>query len=226
MTINFEQSLDKNLQSDLADEIVATVAAVVSNASAPDFAVRTLEQGLLASLSPEQREAAVVMQAYASKCAGEVFTPGLDNLAAERATALTAALEEKCPGDALRAFNEQSEAGAVFKSRMSHAIASKCADLAAAEIDRLKKGKITILDEKDAETFHQRHEKSQAKQTEAAVSFLASLPERYPPFGMQLFSDIQQQVQNEIEEKYKSPDIHAKVASLFRQAREAMSSKT
>jgi hypothetical protein len=224
MTIDFAHALDKNLQSALADEIVATVAAVVSNASAPDFAVRSLEQGVLASLSPEQLEAAAVMQAYGSKCAGEVFTPALDELAVERASALSALLEDKCQSDALLAFDKQHETGIEFKSRMSRAIASKCAELAAAEIDRLKKGKITILDEKDAQTFHQQHEKNQEKQTDASVSFLASLPERYPSLGMQLFNDIQQHVQNEIEEKYKSPDIHSKVASLFKLAREAMPS--
>ncbi len=225
MAIDFDHSLDKNLQAALADDIVTTVAAVVSNASAPEFAVRTLAQGILASLSPEQVKAATVMQAYGSKCAGEVFTPGLDNVAAERASTLSAALEEKCQSAALLEFNKQPDVGVEFKSRMSRAIASKCAELAAAEVDRLKKGKITILNEKDAEAFYQQHKKSQEKQAHAAVSFLASLPESYPSFGMQLFTDIQQHVQNEIEEKYKSPDIHTKVASIFQQAREAISSQ-
>jgi hypothetical protein len=150
----------------------------------------------------------------------------LDNLAAERASTLRAALEEKCQSDALRAFDKEPEAGIEFKSRMSRSIASKCAELAAAEIDRLKKGKITILDEKDAEAFYQRHAESQEKKTNATVSFLASLPQRYPSLGMQLFNDIQQHVQEEIEEKYRSPDIHTEVASLFKQAREAMALKT
>lgn len=225
MAIDFEHSLDKNLQSALADEIVTTVAAVVSNASAPDFAVRTLEQGVQASLSPDQREAAAVMQAYGSKCAGNVFTAGLDKLAAERASALRVTLEGKCQNNLLHAFDKEAEAGIEFKSRMSCSIASKCAELAAAEIDRLKKGKIAILDEKDAEAFNQRHAESQKKQTDATVSFLASLPQRYPSFGMQLFNDIQQFVQNEIEEKYRSPDIHTKIASLFKQAREAIALK-
>lgn len=44
-------------QESLADEVVATLAAVVSNASAPDSASRALEKSRQDALAPEQRAA-------------------------------------------------------------------------------------------------------------------------------------------------------------------------
>lgn len=222
MAVNFENMLDKELQSALANEIVTATVAVVSNALAPDFAVRSLEQGVSAALSPQQREAAITLQVYGTGCTGEVFLPALDSSASERAETFKAALEKKCPDGMLSILDKQAEAAAAFKSRMCHAIASKCAELAAADIDRLKKGKITILNEADQQVFEAQHKEREQKQAQAAITFLSSLPHRFPSFGIELFKEIRQGVQHEIEEHYKSPDIHDRVDSLFRDALEAM----
>lgn len=224
MAANFQNLLDKNDQSVLAEEIVALTAAVVSNATAPDFAVRTLEQGVSASLTPEQRAAAAALQAYGVKCASQIFTSALDQSALDRAQEFEEALKKNCAGHALAILDQEPEAGSEFKAAMCRAIAGKCADLAAAEIDRLKKGKTTILNEHDQQIFNQQHDDRQEKQATAVIAFLSSLPQRYPTFGMELFEEIQQNVQRDIEEKYKSPDIHAKVASLFEDARKAIAS--
>jgi hypothetical protein len=222
MAIQFDQLLDGGKQSSLAEEIVTVTAAVVSNASAPDFAVQTLEKGLSANLSAEQRAAATVLQAYAVKCAEEVLTPALDPSAAERASMLKASLEKNCPDGELAALENAPQAAKEFKATMCRSLASKCAELAAAEIDRLKKGKITILNEEDKKVFDQLHEQHQEKQTKATVAFLSSLPQRYPSYGKPLFDSIRQHVQHDIEERYKSPDIHAKVDSLFKEALSAL----
>lgn len=222
MAVNFEMLLDKDQQAALADEIVTATAAVVSNASAPDFAVRSLKQGISANLSPEQLDAAFALQAYGVRYAGEVLTTALDPSAAQRADALRTALEENSANGVLAILDQQPEAATAFKSRMCRAIAGKCAELAAADIDRLKKGKITILNEEDQQVFERQHEERGQKQAQAITAFLSSLPERYPSFGIALFKDIRRDVQHEIEGKYKSPDIHAQVESLFRNALEAM----
>lgn len=222
MTINFEQSLDQNLQSALADEIVTTAAAVVSNAMAPEFAVRSLEQGISGKLSQDQRDAAAALQAYGVRCSGEVFTAALDVTAAERADTLKESLEKNSPDGTLAILDKQPEAAAAFKSRMCRAIAGKCAELVAADIDRLKKGKISILNEEDQQVFEQQHNEREQKQAAVARDFLSSLPERYPSYGVALFKDIREEVQHEMEEKYKSPDIHARIDSLFRDALDAM----
>lgn len=222
MTVEFEKMLDKDRQSALADEIVTAVAAVVSNTSAPEFAMRPLEQGLLAALSPEQREAAVALQAHGARYAGEVFAAALDPSAAERAAAFRLALEKECPDGALELLDQQPDTAQTFKSRLCRAIAWKCANLAAADIDRLKKGKIAILNEQDQQVFEQQHAEREQKQAQAAQDFLSSLPERYPSFGAALFKDIRQGVQHDMEEKYQRPDIHARVASLFKDALDAM----
>lgn len=222
MAVNFEEMLDKEQQSALASEIVTATVAVVSNASAPDFAVHSLEQGVSAALSPQQRDAAFTLQAYGAGCASEVFAPALDASASERAEMFRAALGKKCPDGMLNVLDKQPEAAAAFKSRMCHAIASKCAELAAADIDRLKKGKITILNAADQQVFEAQHKGREQKQAQAAIAFLSSLPKRFPSFGVELFKEIRQAVQHEIEENYKSPDIHDRVDSLFRDALEAM----
>ncbi|WP_334187665.1 hypothetical protein [Noviherbaspirillum sp.] len=223
MTIDFDQLLDSDAQSALAEEIVTTTAAVVSNASAPDFAAHMLEQGFSSGLSSEQRHAAVVLQTYAVRCAKEVLTPALDSSAAERAETLEASLQNHCPADALSALEKAPHAAAAFKAAMCRSMARKCAELAAAEMDRLKKGKITILNEQDEKIFDQQHAERQQKQTQATTAFLSSLPQRYPDFGRSLFDDIRQHVQRDIEDRYKSPDIHAKVDSLFADALARMS---
>lgn len=225
MTINFDQLLDQDRQSALADEIVTAAAAVVSNAMAPDFAVRSLEQGISADLSQDQRDAAIALQAHGVRCAAEVLAAALDPTATERADAFRTSLEKHCPDGTLAILDKQPEAAAAFKSTMCRAIAGKCSELLAADIDRLKKGKISILNEEDQQVFERQHEERGKKQAEAARSFLSSLPERYPSYGLELFKDIRREVQQDMEEKYKSPDIHARIASLFRDAQDAMPSE-
>ncbi len=222
MTINFDQSLDQDRQSALADEIVTAAAAVVSNAMAPDFAVRSLEQGVSADLSQDQRDAAVALQAHGARCAAEVLTAALDPTAIERADAFRKSLEENCPDGALAILDKQPDTAKAFKSTMCRAIAGKCAELAAADIDRLKKGKISILNEEDQKVFEQQHEERKNKQAAAATGFLSSLPQRYPSYGFALFKDIRGEVKRDMEERYKSPDIHARVEALFKDALDAM----
>lgn len=225
MAVNFEQMLDRSRQSALADQVVTMTAAVASDASAPDFAARTLAQSRSETLTPDQRAAAAAMQAYGVRCAAAIFTAALDQSAAQRADALKTVLEHDSPDEELALLESDPGAGAEFKSRMSLAIAAKCADLVAAEIDRQKKGPITILNEEDRQLFEQQHTEHQKQRAEAVTAFLSSLPERYPPFGASLFAAIERDVRQQIEDKYKSPDIHAAVAAIFRQALEAMPSK-
>lgn len=222
MTMNFEQTLDKSRQAALADEIVTMAAAVVSNASTPDFAMRALAQSRRESLTPEQRAAEAALQAYGVRCAGEVLTRELDQTAAERAEELRLELEKECAESDLALLEQDESAAAEFKSRMCQAIAAKCAELVAAEIDRLKKGRLTILNEEDKEVFDRQHQEREAKRKEAITSFLSALPTRYPSFGTRLFGSIRKDVQRDIEEQYKSPDIHAAVAAVFTDALAAM----
>lgn len=53
MDRDFERLLDAMPQAPLADEIVAMLAGVVSNTSAPDSATRALEKSRQDSLAPE-----------------------------------------------------------------------------------------------------------------------------------------------------------------------------
>lgn len=64
MDRDFARLLDAMPQAPLADEIVAMLAAVVSNTSVPDSATRVLEKSRQDSLAPEQRAAAAALQAY------------------------------------------------------------------------------------------------------------------------------------------------------------------
>lgn len=226
MESNFEKMLEPRSQSALADEIVSMVAAVASNASAPDSAIRALEKSRQESLAPEQRAAAAALQAYGARCAADVFTSALEPQAGERAAALRHALESDSGGDALALLESQPEAGAEFKSRMSRAIAAKCAELVAAEIERIKKGPVTILNEDDAKVFEARHAEHQRQQTQAAITFLSSLPARFPSFGADLFKSIRRDVQRQIEEVHQRPAIHAAVAALFDNALAAMPEET
>lgn len=222
MGMDFEKTLEATPQSPLADEIVAMLAAVVSNASAPDSASRALEKSRQDSLPPEQRAAAAALQAYGVQCAADVFTPGLEPQAAQRATHLRQALEAASATDALALLASNPDIGAEFKSRMCIAIARKCAELVAADIERAKKGPITILNEDDAKVFEARHAEHQRQRTRAAADFLASLPPRYPSFGAALFAQIRDDVARRIEDEYQRPDIHAAVAALFDAALAAM----
>jgi len=222
--MNMESVLTEMPQALLADEIVATLAAVVSNASAPDSATRALEKSRQDSLPPEQRAAAAALQAYGVQCAADVFTPGLEPQAMERAEQLRRKLEEASAQDALAMLASQPDVGAEFKSRMCHAVASKCAELVAAEIERAKKGPITILNEDDAKVFEARHAEHQKQRARAATDFLAALPSRFPSFGVALFLEIREDVERQVEEKHKRPDIHTAVAAMFDDAVEAMPS--
>lgn len=222
MKVEFERTLASISQSPLADETVAMLAAVVSNTSAPDSANRALQQSRQETLEPEQRAAAAALQAYGVQCAAEVFTPGLEPQAMERATQLQQALEADAAADALNLLLSKPELGAEFKSRMCHAVAGKCAELVAAEIERTKKGAFTILNEDDAKVFEARHAEHQHQRMHAAVSFLGSLPSRFPSFGTALFSEIRETVERNIREKHKRPDIHAAVAAMFDEAAKAM----
>lgn len=222
MNTDFERALSAMPQAPLADEIVATLVAVVSNASAPESATRALEKSWQDSLAPEHRAAAAALQAYGVQCAAEVFTPGLDAQAEQRAAQLRQALEAESAGDALALLTSKPDAGAEFKSRMCLAVARKCAELVAAEIDRSKKGPITILNEEDAKVFEARHAEHQQQRTGAATHFLASLPTRFPSFGAALFAEIHDEVERRIEEEYKRPDIHTAVAAMFDDAIAAM----
>jgi hypothetical protein len=209
-------------QASLADEIVATLAAVVSNTSAPDSATRALEKSRQDTLSPEQRAAAAALQAYGVQYAAEVFTPGLEPQAVERAEQLRKNLEAASAQGAVALLASQPEIGAEFKSRMCHAIAGKCAELIAAEIERAKKGTFTILNEDDAKAFEARHAEHQNQRARAATDFLGSLPERFPSFGAALFAEIREDVERQVEEKHKRPDIHKAVAGMFDDAIAAM----
>ena len=220
--MEMERVLAAMPQALLADEIVATLAAVVSNASAPDSATRALEKSRQDSLAPEQRAAAAALQAYGVKCAAEVFTPGLEPQAMERAEQLRKTLEAESGQDVLALVAAKPDIGAEFKSRMCHVVASKCAELVAAEIERAKKGPITILNEEDAKVFEARHAEHQNQRARAATDFLGSLPERFPSFGAALFAEIREDVEREIEDKHKRPDIHKAVAAMFDEAVAAM----
>jgi hypothetical protein len=222
MDTNFGQVLQSIDQSALADEIVAVLAAVVSDMSAPGSALGGLRKSREESLTPEQQAAAAALQAYGVECASEVFTAGLEPDAKERASRLGQALQEDSAGDVLSHLRSSPDAGAEFKSRLSLGIAIKCADLVAAEIDRAKKGHFTILNEEDAAIFEARREEHRKQRAEAAREFLASLPSRYPSFGAALFATIRRDVQRHVEEQHKRPDTKAAVASLFDNALASM----
>ncbi|HYD95211.1 MAG TPA: hypothetical protein VEC01_07790 [Noviherbaspirillum sp.] len=226
MNTNFENTLDPTFQAALADEIVSMVAAVVSNASAPDSAARALVKSRQDSLAPEQRAAAAALQAYGIRCAAEVFTPALEPEAVERAARLRQALEAQSANEALALLDAKPDAGMEFKSRMCIAIATKCAELVAAEIERAKNGPVTILNEDDAKVFEARHAQHQEQRAQAATAFLSSLPVRFPSFGVDLFISVRREVQRHIEENHKRPDIHAAVAALFDDAVAAMPAET
>ena len=222
MEMDFEKTLKAMPQSPLADEVVAMLAAVVSNTSAPDSASRALEKSRHEALPPEQRAAAAALQAYGVQCAAEVFVSGLEPQAMERAEELRRALEAQCAEDALNLLGSQPEIGSDFKSRMCRAVAGKCAEMIAADIERAKNGPITILNAEDAKVFESRHAEHQRQRARAATDFLASIPTRFPSFGTALFGQIRDDVERHIQEAHKRPEIHAAVADMFDAAIAAM----
>jgi hypothetical protein len=213
------QSID---QTAVADALASALTAVVSNASAPDSALAGLRKERDESVPPEKRAAVAALQAYGAECAAEVLIAGLEQDAGERAARLHEGLVADSGSDALSLLRTNADAGCAFKSRLSLRIASRCAEMVAAEIERDKQGQFTILNEQDAEIFKSRREAHRRMRTDAARNFLASLPIRYPSFGATLFADIRRHVEQEVAEQHKRPDVHEAVASLFDIAKNSM----
>lgn len=136
----------------------------------------------------------------------------------ERAEQLCHTLEKESSKELLTSLTSKPEIGAEFKSRMCLAVAGKCAELVAAEIERSKKGPITILNEGDAKLFEERHAAHQNQRMRAATDFLGSIPMRFPSFGAALFGKIREDVVHHIKEKYQRPDVHTAVAAIFDEA--------
>lgn len=213
------QSID---QDAVADTLASALAAVVSDASAPDSALAGLRKARDESIPPEKRAAVAALQAYGAECAADVLTAGLEHDASERAARLREGLEADSENDSLSLLRTSADAGSAFKSRLSLRIASRCAEMVAAEIERDKQGQFTVLNAEDAEIFASRREAHRKMRIEAARDFLASLPSRYPSFGAPLFASIRRHVEQEVAEQHKRPDIHKAVASLFDDATNAM----
>jgi hypothetical protein len=222
MNTNLEPALQSIDQAAVADALASALTAVVSDASAPESALAGLRKARNESTPPEKRAAVAALQAYGAECAADVLTAGLEQDASERATRLREGLEADSGSDALSLLRTNDEAGSTFKSRLSLRIASRCAEMVAAEIERDKQGHFTILNEQDAAIFDSRREAHRKMRTEAARDFLASLPSRYPSFGAALFADIRRHVEREVAEQHKRPDIHKAVASLFDTAMNCM----
>lgn len=222
MNTNFEPALQSIDQAAVADTLASALTAVVSGASAPEAAVAGLRKARDDSAPPEQRAAVAALQAYGAECAADVLTAGLEQDASERAARLREGLETDSESDDLSLLRTSADAGAAFKSRLSLRIASRCAEMVAAEIERDKQGHFTILNEQDAAIFQSRRDAHRKMRTEAACDFLASLPSRYPSFGAALFADIRRHVEREVAEQHKRPDIHEAVASLFDAAMSSM----
>ncbi|WP_151637529.1 hypothetical protein [Noviherbaspirillum aerium] len=222
MNNNLEPALQSIDQAAVADALASALTAVVSGASAPEAAVAGLRKARDESVPPEKRAAVAALQAYGAECAADVLTAGLEQDASERAARLREGLETDSGGDDLSLLRASADAGAAFKSRLALRIASRCAEMAAAEIERDKQGHFTILNEQDAAIFQSRREAHRTMRTEAARDFLASLPSRFPSFGASLFADIRRQVEREVAERHARPDIHEAVASLFDAAMNSM----
>lgn len=213
--MNLEPALQSIDQTAVADGIAAALTAVVSDASAPDSALAGLRKARDDAMPPEKRAAVAALEAYGVECAADVLTAGLEPDASERAARLREALEADAEGDALALLRTNADAAEAFKSRLALRIASRCAEMVAAEIERDKQGHFTILDEHDAAVFEAQRQAHRQQRTEAARDFLASLPSRYPSFGAALFADIRGHVERDIAEQHKRPDIHEAVAALF-----------
>lgn len=222
MNANLEPALQSIDQAAVADELASVLTAVVSDASAPDSALAGLRKARNDSIPPERRAAVAALQAYGAECAAGVLTAGLEQDAGERASRLLEGLEEDSENDVLSHLRADADAGSAFKSRLSLRIASRCAEMIAAEIERDKQGRFNILNEEDAAIFESRREAHRKQRADAARDFLASLPNRYPSFGAALFADIRRHVEQEVGERHKRPDIHEAVASLFDSALDCM----
>lgn len=223
MNTNLESILQSIDQMAVADALASALTAVVSDASAPESAIEGLRKARNESVSPEEKAAVAALQAYGVECAAEVLTAGLEQDAGERAVRLREALAAESGSDALTLLRTSADAGSSFKSRLSLRIASRCAEMLAAEIERDKQGHFTILNEQDAAIFESRRQAHRKMRIEAARDFLTSLPSRYPSFGAGLFADIRRHVEQEVAEQHKRPDIHEAVASLFDTAMNGMS---
>jgi len=222
MNDNLERVLQSIDQAAVADGLASALTAVVSDASAPDSALAGLRTARNESVPPEKRAAVAALQAYGIECAADVLTAGLEPDAGERAGRLREGLEADSEGEVLSLLRTSADAASTFKSRLSMRIASRCAEMVAAEIERDKQGHFTILNEQDAKIFESRREAHRKMRTEAVRDFLASLPNRYPSFGTSLFADIRRHVEREVAEQHKRPDIHEAVALLFDAAIDSM----
>ena len=215
MNANLESVLQSIDQVAVADALASALTAVVSNASEPDSALAGLRKARNDSVPPEKRAAVAALQAYGVECGAEVLSAGLEQDASDRAARLREGLEADSGSDVLSLLRTDAEAGVAFKSRLSLRIALRCAEMVAAEIERDKQGRFIIQDVQDAAIFESRREAHRKQRIDAARDFLASLPSRYPSFGAALFSDIRLQVERDVAEQHKRPDIHGAVASLF-----------
>lgn len=215
MDTNLEPALQSVDQVAVADALASALTAVVSDTSEPDSALAGLRKARNDSVPPEKKAAVAALQAYGAECAADVLCAGLEQDASERAAHLREGLEADAGSDVLSLLRKSADAGATFKSRLSLRIALRCAEMAAAKIERDKQGHFTILDKKDAIIFETRREAQRKQRTDAASDFLASLPSRYASYSAALFADIRLRVAREVAEQHKRPDIHAAVASLF-----------
>jgi hypothetical protein len=215
MNASVESALKSIDQVAVADTLASALTAVVSNASEPDSALAGLRKARNDAFAPEERAAVAALQAYGVECAADVLSAGLEQDASERAARLREGLEAESGNDALSLLRNNADMASAFKSRLSLRIASRCAEMVAAEIERDKEGRFTILNVEDAAIFESRREAHRRQRIDAARDFLASLPGRYPSFGAALFADIRRQVERDVAEQYKRPDIHDAVASLF-----------
>jgi hypothetical protein len=215
MDPHLESALQSIDQIAVADALASALTAVVSNASEPDSALAGLRKARQDAFAPEERAAVAALQAYGVECAAGVLSAGLEQDASERGARLREGLEADSGNDALSLLRENADAGAAFKSRFSLRIALRCAEMVAAEIERDKQGRFTILNEQDAAVFESHREARRKQRIDAARDFLASLPVRYPRFGAALFADIRLHAQRDVAAQHKRPDIHQAVTSLF-----------
>ena len=216
MNVQLEPTLQSIDQTAVADALASALVAVVSNASAPDSALAGLRTARNASASPEERAAVAALEAYGVECVADVLTAGLERDASDRAVRLREGLEADAgDDDSISLLHTNADVGAAFKFRLSLRVASRCAKMVASEIERDKQGHFTILDEQDAAIFESRREAHRKQRAEVARDFLASIPSRYPSFGATLFADIRRDVEREVAEQHKRPDIHGAVKSLF-----------
>ena len=218
MNTSLESALHTIDQAAVADALASALTAVVSNASEPDSALAGLRKARDDAFAPEERSAVAALQAYGVECAADVLSAGLEQDASDRATRLREGLAADSGSDALSLLRDNADMGSAFKSRLSLRIASRCAEMVAADIERDKQGRFTILNVEDAAIFESRREAHRKQRFDAARDFLASLPGRYPTFGAALFADIRLQVERDVAGQYKRPDIHEAVASLFDEA--------